>query len=561
MANIKGRKVRVVIDGEQQLIIRPTFVENLVFFLRYQVWHMYGRYFMWNFAGRQNDKQGHGGLLDGNWLSGIRFIDEWRLGPQINLPQHIAGHPARNTYYSLPLLVGLAGMFYHYRKRKSDFTVILLLFFFTGLAIIIYLNQYPMQPRERDYTYAGSFMAFSVWIGMGVLALIEWLQKILPKIFSSIAGTIISFILVPGLMAAENLDDHNRSGRFTARDFAINYLNSTEPDSILFTHGDNDTFPLWYAQEVEGIRTDVRVVVLGFLNADWYIEQMKRKKNNSPPLPISIPRHKHVDGTNDQVPIWERTENRIDARQLIDFCVDDRDKSKARVSGNRMIDYLPARKIGISVDAGRVIENGTVPPELRDEIVSTVNIDIEDNYLIKDQMIILDILASNNWERPVYFTNGGTADVMGLEDYFQMEGFAYRLVPVHTEGDFPEYGRINTSVMYDNFMNKFTWGRMNEPDVHLCFYNLQTLSILRLRHKFARLADAFTEENKFGLAVEVLDRCMELMPTDRVKYDVMMFPVIEAYYNAGATARAQHRCLIAQHRLHPLSVYRHFKIF
>ncbi|MGF1587271.1 MAG: DUF2723 domain-containing protein [Bacteroidales bacterium] len=536
--NIKGRKVRAVIDGQPQFIIRPTFLENIVFFLRYQVWHMYGRYFMWNFVGRQNDNQGLGDLLDGNWLSGVRFIDSWRLGPQDSLPKHIADHPARNIYYGLPLLLGLAGLYYHYRKSKNDFTIIVMLFFFTGLAIIIYLNQYPMQPRERDYTYAGSFMAFSIWIGMGVLALIEWLQKILPKKFSNIGGTIISFILVPGLMAAENLDDHNRSGRFTARDFAINYLNSTEPDSILFTHGDNDTFPLWYAQEVEGIRTDVRVVVLGFLNADWYIGQMKRKMNNSRPLPISIPRHKHVDGTNDQVPVWERTENRIDARQAIDFFIDDSDQSKARVSGNRMIDYLPAGKIGISVDASKVIENATVAEELRDEIVSSVNVDIEDNYLMKNQMIILDILATNKWERPIYFTNGRTADVMGLEDYFQLEGFAYRLVPIQTEGDFLEYGRINASVMYDNFMNKFTWGRMNKPDVHLCYYNLQTISILRLRHKFARLADALTGEKKPGLAIEVLDRCMELMPTDKVKYDIMMFPVIEAYYNAGNTNKA-----------------------
>lgn len=535
--NIEGRTVRIDINGEPRLITRPSFSENIRFFLRYQLWHMYGRYFMWNFVGRQNDNQGLGDILNGNWLSGIRIIDELRLGPQDNLPTHIAGHPARNTYYGLPLLLGLIGAFFHYKKSKNDFTIMLLLFFFMGLAIVIYLNQHPIQARERDYTYAGSFMAFSVWIGMGVLALISWIQKLVPRKTGNVTVIIITFILVPGLMAFENHNDHDRSGRFTVRDFAVNYLQSTEPDSILFTHGDNDTFPLWYAQEVEGIRTDVRVVVLGFLNADWYIEQMKKQKNNSLPLPVSLPRHKHIDGTNDQIPIWERTENRIDAGQVIDFFADDSDRSKRRVSGNRMIDYLPSGEIGISVDAPRVIENGTVSPELKDEIVPSVNIDIDDSFLFKNQMILLDILASNNWERPVYFT-GVSDDILGLEDYFQLEGFAYRLVPILTEGDFPMYGRVNTSVMYDNFMNRFSWGRMNEPDVHLCHYNIRVLNILRLRLKFARLANALTEENRPGMAVEVLDRCMELMPVNKVKYEFMMLSVIEAYYRAGATEKA-----------------------
>ena len=536
--NIEGTRVRVDVNGESRLITRPTFIENMRFFVRYQVWHMYGRYFMWNFVGRQNDNQGFGDILNGNWLSGIRFIDEWRLGPQDNLPLHIAGHPARSTYYGLPLLLGLIGMYYHCKKHKNDFSVILLLFFFMGLAIIIYLNQTPLQARERDYTYAGSFMAFSVWIGMGVLALAGWFQKFISGKISSVAVIIVALISVPGLMATENHAGHDRSGRFTARDFAVNYLQSTEPDSILFTHGDNDTFPLWYAQQVEGIRADVRVVVLGFLNADWYIGQMKRKKNNSPPLPISIPRYKHVDGTNDQIPIWERTERRVDARQVLDFIIDDGNQSKLRVSGNRLADYLPVRKTAINVDAAKVIENGTVAPGLIDEIVSSVNIDFENDYLWKNQMIVLDIIASNDWERPVYFTSGGTDDVLGLEDYLQLEGFAYRLVPVHSEGNLLEYGRVNTSVMYDNFMNRFTWGRMNEPGVHLCNYNIRILRTLRLRLKFARLANALTSENKSDKAIEVLDRCMQLMPVDRVNYDFMMLPVIEAYYHAGSSEKA-----------------------
>ncbi len=535
---VKGRQVRVTLDGEPQMIVRPTFGENMRFFLRYQVWHMYGRYFMWNFVGRQNDIQGHGELLRGNWLSGIGFIDEWRLGPQSNLPDHIANHPSRNTYYGLPLLLGLLGMFFHYKRHKNDFTIVLLLFFFTGLAIIIYLNQTPIQPRERDYTYAGSFLAFSIWIGMGVLALIEWLQKKIPLKISSIAVTIATFLLVPALMASENWNDHDRSGRFTARDFAFNYLNSTEPDAILFTHGDNDTFPLWYAQEVEGVRTDVRVANLMLLNAEWYIGQMKKRKNDSPPLPISLPRHKYVDGTNNLIHMVERFDEFVDLRQVMDFVADDSERSKLRVSAGRQIDYIPTKKFSIRVDAEKVLENGTVAPELEDEILDAIEWEIRGNYLVKNQMIVLDILANNNWERPVYFVSGGTEDAIGLEDYFQLEGFAYRLVPIYTEGDNFEYGRINTEVMYDNFMNKFVWGRMNEPDVHLCHYNIRTLSILRLRNKFARLANALTEEGDPERAIRVLDRCMELMPVERVPYEFMLMSVVEAYYLAGATEKA-----------------------
>lgn len=535
---VKGRQIRVNIDGEPEMVMRPTFGENIRFFLRYQVWHMYGRYFMWNFVGRQNDEQGHGELLKGNWLSGIGFIDEWRLGPQDDLPDHIKNHPARNTYFGLPLVLGLIGMFFHYKKHKNDFTIVLLLFFFTGLAIIIYLNQHPLQPRERDYTYAGSFLAFSIWIGMGVLALIEWLQKKVPLKISSIAVTTATFILVPGLMASENWDDHDRSGRFTARDFAFNYLNSTEPDAILFTHGDNDTFPLWYAQQVEGVRTDVRVVNLMLLNADWYIEQMRKQKNDSPPVPFSLPRRKYVDGTNNLIYIMDRFDDHRDIKQVVDFIADDSERSKLRASAGRLLDYIPTRKFSLRVDADKVIENGTVLPELRDEIPNAIEWEVDENYLVKNQMMVLDLLANNNWERPVYFVSGGTEDALGLENYFQLEGFAYRLVPIHTEGDDFEYGRINTEVMYDNFMHNFNWGRMNEPDVHLDHYNIRTLSILRLRNKFARLANALTEEGDTLRAINVLERGMELMPTDKVPYEFMMLSMIEAYYLAGASDRA-----------------------
>jgi hypothetical protein len=270
------------------------------------------------------------------------------------------------------------------------------------------------------------------------------------------------------------------------------------------------------------------------LNAEWYIEQMKRKQNDSPPVPFSLPRHKYVDGTNNLIYMVERFDDHIDVRQVIDFIADDTDRSKIRVADRRQIDYIPTRKFRVRVNADKVIENGTVSPELRDEIVESIDWEIEENYLVKNQMMVIDLLAGNDWDRPVYYVSLGTEDALGLENYFQLEGFAYRLVPIHTESDGFEFGRVNTTAMYENFMNRFNWGRMNEPDVYLDHYNIRTLSILRLRNKFARLANALVEENKPDSAIMVLDRVMELMPPERVPYEFMILSVAEAYYNAEA---------------------------
>ncbi len=536
--NIRGRRIRVTVDGETEVLTRPTFVENIRFFLRYQVWHMYGRYFMWNFVGRQNDMQGHGEILKGNWLSGIRIIDEMRLGPQTNLPDSIANHPSRNIYFGLPLLLGLFGFFFHLNRNPKDFTAVLLLFVFTGLAIVVYLNQTPIQPRERDYSYVGSFFAFSIWIGLGTLSLIEWMRKKVPLKIAAISTTLITLFAVPLLMASQNWNDHDRSGRFTARDFAFNYLSTCEPDAIIFTHGDNDTFPLWYAQEVEGHRTDVRVANLMLLNTHWYIDQMKLKMNESPPLPLTLPRKKYVEGTNNLLFILDRFDDYVDLRQVVNFIADESSRSKVRLRDGREVDYVPTNKFRIPVDRDKVIENGTVSPELADEVVPAIEWSVDKNFLQKNHMILLDLLAHNNWERPIYFVTGGTEDALGLEEYFQLEGFAYRLVPVRTEGNDFEYGRVNSEVMYDNFINKFDWGRMNEPDVHLCHYNIRTIRVLRLRQKFSRLANTLLEENRRDSALVVLDRAMELMPSSRVPNDFMMLGLAESYYMAEEPARA-----------------------
>src|SRR6056297_1211187 len=301
-ADIKGKKEPITnYQGEQEIRHVPTFGENLKFFFRYQLGHMYWRYFMWNFSGRQNDTQGHGELLNGNWISGINFIDNKHIGPQDNLPDSIKNHKARNTYFMLPLLLGLFGFFFHLKRHSNDFMVVLLLFILTGIAIVVYLNQYPMQPRERDYAYAGSFYAFSIWIGIGVAGLIEYAGKKLDHAAVPVVIAVASLVAVPGLMAMENWDDHDRSDRYTARAFARNYLNSVDENAIIFTNGDNDTFPLWYVQEVEGFRTDVRVVNLSYLTADWYIEQMMFQFYESDPLPLSMSLDDYRQGTRDYV--------------------------------------------------------------------------------------------------------------------------------------------------------------------------------------------------------------------------------------------------------------------
>lgn len=539
--NIKGKPVQVAgQNGERKTVHVPTFTENLRFFFSYQIGHMYFRYFMWNYSGRQNDIQGHGDPLKGNWITGIKFLDEVRLGPQDNLPESLKSAKARNTYYLLPFLLGLLGIFYQLQWNKKDFWVVLLLFALTGIAIVVYLNQYPNQPRERDYAYAGSFYAYAIWIGLGVLALYEFLRKFIPDHLSAVVSGALCIFLVPGIMANENWDDHDRSGRYTARDIAYNYLNSCAPNAILFTNGDNDTFPLWYAQEVEGIRTDVRVVNLMLFNTDWYIDQMKNKAYESEPVPLSLPQEKYIDGTNNQIYLIERFKDYIDIKRVINFVKDNNPATKIKTRDNEQLDYIPTKMFRLPVDSAKVIANGTVSPELADQIVSSIDMKFNKSYLMKNQMMVLDLLSTNNWERPVYFVTGGHEDALGLEDYFQLEGFAYRFVPIKTtRSGFLEYGRINTDVMYDNLMNNFRWGGMEGTDLHLGYYERRTFSVIKIRNNFGRLAKKLLSEGKRDSAVAVLDRCLELFPNERFSYHYFMPGIIEIYYKAEEIEKAE----------------------
>ncbi|MEF8844156.1 MAG: DUF2723 domain-containing protein [Bacteroidales bacterium] len=539
-ANIEGRQVTVTNQrGEEETRNVPTFGENLKFFFRYQVGHMYLRYFMWNFAGRQNDIQGHGGPLNGNWLSGIKPLDETRLGNQDNLPEKFKNNKARNTYYMLPLLLGLIGFFFQYKKNPKDFTVVLLLFLFTGLAIVVYLNQTPLQPRERDYAYAGSFYAFSMWIGLGVLGIYNLFKNKAPKVFSAILAIILTLVLVPVNMAKENWDDHDRSGRYIARDYAYNYLNSCAPNAILFTHGDNDTFPLWYAQEVEGIRTDVRVVNLSLLNTDWYIDQMKRKAYDSEPVPFSMERDQYKQGTRDQVPMLNKVKDFVDVKQVVDFVASGDERTQLSSRGNQKFNYIPTQKFKLNVDSAKVVDRGIVKPENADQIVDEIRWQVNRNNLMKNDLMMLDLLANFNWERPVYFVSPSDETNLGLSDYLQLEGFAYRLVPIKTEAeDRVDVGRVDSEIMYQNLMEDFSYGNMQDPDVYMDYTSRRTSNVIRIRNKFARLARKLIDEDKKQKAVETLDRAMELTPNSQLPYGMWVLEILTEYYRADATEKA-----------------------
>jgi hypothetical protein len=541
-SGFNGRAVRFRNrSGENETIYKPTLGENVRFFINYQLGHMYLRYFMWNFAGRQNDIQGHGiadgGVLHGNWISGVSFIDDARLGPQDKLPDDLANNPGRNKLYFLPLLLGLIGAFFLYKRNVKDFTVVTLLFLFTGLAIVIYLNQYPFQPRERDYAYAASFYAFAIYIGIGVLSLVKMLKKVAPLTASAGIATVVSLLAVPVLMASENWDDHDRSGRYTARDFAYNYLNSCEKDAIIFTNGDNDTFPLWYAQEVEGIRTDIRVCNLSYLSTDWYIDQMKRKAYESDPVPFSMTRDQYVQGTRDYVPLNEQFREYKDLKQIMDFVRSDNPQTKVRSGISDQLDYIPAKKFRIPVDSAKIMEKGIISERNAHRMVDNVDWKMNKSYVLKNDLMVLDLLGNFNWDRPVYWAiTVGRDSYVNLESYFQIEGLAYRLVPINTPPRGGHIGLVDTEKMYNNMINKFRWGGIDDPEVYLDENNLRML--MNFRSNFGRLAEELVKEGELEKAVTVADRCIELMPNSRIPYNYFNVPIAEIYYKAGQAEKA-----------------------
>lgn len=535
------------VNGES--ITRPSFGNNLQYFFNYQLGHMYWRYFMWNFSGRQNDIQGNGEITHGNWITGIKFLDEIRLGNQDELPDTLKSEKGYNKYYMLPFILGLLGMFYQYRKGrtgKQDFSIVMMLFVLTGIAIIVYLNQPPMEPRERDYAYAGSFYAFSIWIGLGVLSIWEFLNSKLKKANTAqtaVAVTIVCLFAVPVNMAAQNWDDHSRAGRYATVAHAKNYLNSCAPNAILFTYGDNDTFPLWYAQEVEGYRRDVRIVNLSLLLGSWYIDQLKRQAYETPAVPISFKRNQYREGIRDQVAIVEHYKQAT-LKEVMEFVASDLPQTKL-TGYSEPIDYIPTRRLIIPVDSAKVVANGIVKPENANKILKELPLDLKGNFLNKSQLMVLDIIANANWERPIYFGVGmGTEAYLGLEKYFQLEGAAYRLVPLETkDAGFMDYGRIDSDILYDNLMNKFEWGNIKDPKVNIDYFHDNTIAVMKYRNTFLRLAEQLHAEGKPEKAIAVLDKCMEELPITQIPVDNTLLNYIPLYYTLGATEKANHLLL------------------
>ena len=524
--NVTGKPVNYDYCGERKKEMKPTFVENMRFFFSYQVNFMYWRYFMWNFSGRQNDIQGYGEIDRGNWISGIKFIDEIRLGSQDNLPSELLENKGRNKYYMLPLLLGIIGIFfliYSGKEGKHQFWVTLLLFFLTGLAIVIYLNQTPYQPRERDYAYAGSFYAFCIWIGLGVLGIAKGLERFMPRTLSTAIATLVS-LGVPALMAVENWDDHDRSNRYVARDFGHNYLMSTRPNAIIFSNGDNDTFPLWYNQEVEGVRTDVRVCNLSYLQTDWYIDQMKREAYDSKPLPISWEPKDYLTGTNEVMWVEDLLKKPIDVATAFKFALSDDPETKLRGES-----FIPSSQLFIPVDSTQVIKSGTLPANRKDEIISQLNINLTKRRYTKSELMMIEMLKENNWERPMYIAVSVGEDYhLGLTDNFELTGLAYQILPITSDG---QGARVNTNEMYENMMTKFRWGGIENPKVYL---DENTLRMCRThRMMFGQLVSALIEEGDSVRAKKALDYSFEVIPPTTVRHDYTSIFLAESYYKIG----------------------------
>ena len=523
------------------IIEKPSTWDNLSFMVEYQFGYMYGRYLLWNFVGRQNDVQGKYDNLDGNWLSGIKFIDEIHLGKgtQENLPDDVKNNKGRNLYYFLPFFIGLIGLMYHAQKDLKSFYVLLALFLFTSIALKIFLNERPFEPRERDYALVGSFYVFAIWIGFGVYAIYEIIAE---YIKSKLVGPIViasCLLAAPILMASQNWDDHSRAKRYTAIAMAKNYLESCDQNAILYTIGDNDTFPLWYAQEIEGIRTDIKIVNTQLFMTDWYIDQMKFKTYKSDGLPISFTHSEYVGDKLDYVAHIPKTEARWDIKDFINFIKNP--KSTVEMSNGQTIHFYPTSKIRIPVDKNTIINNKVVNSIYNDSIVPFIDLDIKGSALYKNRLMMLDILANNNWKRPIYFTGGsfGDDDYLWMKDYLQLDGLVYKLVPIKTPIDKEnpyDMGDIDSDKMY-NLVLKWNWGNGDSKTI---YHDPETRkNSISYRTNMARLMEQLINEGKTEKAKKIIDLTLNKMPMDYYGYYTMVEPFASGYYELGEKAKAR----------------------
>ncbi|MBQ7539683.1 MAG: DUF2723 domain-containing protein [Bacteroidaceae bacterium] len=520
---------------------RPSQADNLHFFLSYQINYMYWRYFMWNFAGRQNDIQGGGEAENGNWITGIPFIDNMLYGDQDLLPSQLKENKGHNVFYCLPLILGLLGLFWQvFRDRRSvqQFWVVFFLFFMTGLAIVLYLNQTPGQPRERDYAYAGSFYAFAIWIGLGIAAIYEYLEKLL-KGKSAIATALVSVIavLVPLQMVSQTWDDHDRSRRFACRDFGANYLKTLPDDGapIIYTNGDNDTFPLWYGQEVEGIATHARVCNLSYLQTDWYTDQMVRPAYDSPGLPIDWKKYEYVDNMG-----HDFFRINPDAKYLLD------EERKNNPSVNpyelryiidnyvRKGQPIPTDSVIVSVNKENVRKSGMFLPYGPDSIPDYITISWEGRgALSKSEMMVYEILARNDWKRPIYMSvTLGEDNYAGLKEYFMLEGLAFRVTPFRTGG-----GEVDLDKMYDNMMNRFKYGNVKDPKVYLDETNMRMCRTHR--HMFNILIRSLLGHGDKKRALKALQKSEEELPYTTIPLSATDLELADLWERAGNNKKAE----------------------
>ena len=543
--------------GRYLIIEKPSFLSNLQFLFEYQIGYMYWRYLMWNFTGRQNDVAGTYTPLNGNWISGIPFIDSIRLGNQNELNSDALNNKARNTYFFLPFILGCLGLFYLYKIDPKKFWILLLFFLFTGLALKIYLNERPFEPRERDYALVGSFYVFSIWISFGALSLINYFDSFKKFNFFKPIILALCFFCVPFLMAYQNWDDHDRSNRYTAQSIAKSYLSSIQKDSgsIIFTIGDNDTFALWYAQEIEGYRTDVRTINTSLLATDWYIDQTKRKTYKSEPIKSQLKHSLYAYGVRDYIKYEALTDSlRWDIKDFINWVASDDDRTKFKnliaQSGGDPNDYpkntqemvfYPTNKIRVNVNKENVLNSGIVSMKDSDKIVSHIDIDLPKTGITKNQLLMLDILSNNDWKRPIYFTGGSydESEYIWMKEYLQLDGLVYKLVPIKTplsKNNPYLLGRIDSELMY-GIVKQWSWGNSNDENI---YHDPETRkNSISFRSNMARLAEKLIEEGKDSKAKEIIDLALEKMPLDKFGYYSLLVPFIDSYYKISEIKLAQ----------------------
>ena len=537
--------------GSYLNVNKPSLVSNLKYFLLFQVNKMYVRYFLWNFAGRQNDIQWRGGSENGNWISGINFIDEYRLGPQKKLPTDLKTNKARNTYYFIPLILGLIGLIFLYKKDFKSFWPLIILFLFTGLALKFYLNERVYEPRERDYALVGSFYTFCIFIGYSFLSIFNFFEKKLNGYSTLIITSILCFSC-PLILAINNWDDHDRSERYTAQSLAKAYLDSIDEDrqAIIYTIGDNDTFALWYAQEIENYRTDVRTINTSLLATDWYIDQMKRKAYKSNPVQSTLEHSQYAYGIRDYIKFENIIDSiRWDLKDFISWISSDNERTKYKfllkqygyesdelknipLFTQNMV-YYPTNKVRFYVNKENVINSGIIDPVDYDKIENYIDIDLPKSGLYKNQILMLDILSKNDWKRPIYFTGGSYKDseYIWMKDYLQLDGLVYKLVPIKTpidENNPYQMGRIEANRMY-NIVKKWEWGNSQSSEI---YHDPETRkNSISFRNNLHRLSESLIEIGEIEKAEEILDLSLEKMPIDFYGYYTLSEPYINTYYS------------------------------